>query len=567
MGYDNRTMDIQNPRKIFIGVAWPYVNGDIHFGHLAGYLIPADIFARFNRFIGNDVLMVSGSDCHGTPTTIEADKRGLTPLDIVNEYHPKHEALFHALNLSFDLYTRTDNPTHKRIVQDMFVAFIEKGLLYKESSEQYFSEQENRFLPDRYVEGECPHCHDNDARSDQCDNCGKLLAQGELINPISKLSKTPVTMKSTEHYFFDWPQLQDFLKKYVDTRGEGWRPWIRGESLRWLGEGLKGRPVTRDIDWGIEIPADRIPEGKLLAGHDHKRLYVWFEAVIGYLSASVKQSEEGGKEWKSFWYNEEAKHYYFAGKDNLVFHTLFWPGQLHAYDEKLNLPDVPAINQFLTLNNEGFSKSFGVTLDPQKIINDFGLDIVRFYLCLIMPENADSDFTWEDFIVKTNNLLIANLGNFLFRTLKLSEGLNFSGAAPDKEIVLAAETALAEAKALLAGCNFKRYGETILELSALANKYLSDTTPWTVKKTDEKRYLDIMAGAAYISLALAALITPITPATSDKLKAMLGIALDRWPQADTLGLLLASVKVTDPAPLFKKIEADPTAENFNEKYK
>ncbi len=552
-------------QKIFIGVAWPYVNGDIHFGHLAGYLIPADIFARFHRFLGNDVLMVSGSDCHGTPTTIEADKRGLTPSQIVDEYHPKHEALFRQLQLSFDLYTRTDNPTHTRVVQDMFVAFIEKGFLYKETSDQYYSETDQRFLPDRYVEGICPHCGDSEARSDQCDHCGRLLAQGELINPISKLSKTPVSMKETEHYFFDWPKLESFLTAYVKERGQNWRPWVANESLRWLENGLKGRPVTRDIDWGIEIPADRIPADKLLAGHEHKRLYVWFEAVIGYLSASIKQSEEGGQDWESFWRNSEAKHYYFAGKDNLVFHSLFWPGQLHAYDETLHLPDVPAINQFLTLNNEAFSKSFGVTLDPRKILADFDLDIVRLYLCLIMPENSDSDFTWADFIAKTNNLVIANLGNFIFRTLKLSEELDFSTALADQKVIAETNQCLEKAKALLSECKFKNYAELTLELSAYGNKYLSETTPWTVKKTDQAAYQAIMANSLYITVALAALLKPIAPGTSDKLCGMLGIELKEWPTAPLLDELLKRVKITSPEPLFKKIEADPT--DFNERYK
>ncbi len=565
MTYYNKTMSTKNTKNIFIGVAWPYVNGDIHFGHLAGYLIPADIFARFNRFIGNDVLMVSGSDCHGTPTTIEADKRGLTPSQVVDEYHPKHEALFKELGLTFDLYTRTDNPTHKRVVQDMFVAFIEKGYLYKEKSEQYYSETDQRFLPDRYVEGTCPHCGDAEARSDQCDNCGRLLNQGELINPLSKLSKTPVIMKETEHYFFDWPKLDNFLTTYVTEREKNWRPWVANESLRWLKNGLKGRPVTRDIDWGIEIPADRIPTDKLLAGYEHKRLYVWFEAVIGYLSASIKQSEEGGQDWQPYWHNKDAQHYYFAGKDNLVFHSLFWPGQLHAYDESLHLPDVPAINQFLTLNNEAFSKSFGVTLNPRKILADFDLDIIRFYLCLIMPENSDSDFTWSDFIAKTNNLLIANLGNFLFRTLKLSEELNFADVSPDEIIIAETHKALAEANVLLSQCKFKNYAERILELSAFANKYLSDTTPWTVKKTDMERYRVIMAGSLYITIALAALLKPIAPATFDKLIAMLGIDLKQWPEPSDISNLLQNIKISNLSPLFKKIEADPS--DFNEKYK
>jgi methionyl-tRNA synthetase len=554
-------------KKIFVGVAWPYVNGNIHFGHLAGYLIPADIFARFHRFIGNEVMMVSGSDCFGTPVTVEADKRQTDPKTIVEEYHPQHDALFKKLNLSFDLYTKTDNPVHKEIVQDLFITLLEKGLLYRDRSGQYYSETENRFLPDRYVEGTCPFCADTEARSDQCDNCGRVLAQGELINPISKLNKAPVSMKETEHYFFDWPKLESFLKTYVAKYGPDWRPWIFNESTRWLEGGLKPRAITRDLDWGVEIPADRIPADQLIAGYEHKRIYVWFEAVIGYLSASIKLSRDSNKPdyWHEFWHNPEAGHYYFMGKDNLVFHTIFWPGQLHTYDEKLHLPDVLAVNQFLTLNNEAFSKSFGVTLDPNKILEDFDLDIIRLYLCLIMPENHDSDFTWDDFIAKTNNLIIANLGNFLFRTLKLSENLSFTTSTPDETVVAEVNKSLSEAKELLANCNFKRYAERIMDLSAFANKYLSDTAPWIVKKTDETAYISIMHGALLISLALTAMMTPITPSTAKKLADMHSIELLEWPSIETIQELVKTIIVKDPTPLFKKIEADPS--DFNERYK
>ena len=556
-----------SPKKIFIGVAWPYVNGNIHFGHLAGYLIPADIFARFNRFIGNEVMMVSGSDCFGTPVTVEADKRQTTPQAIVSEYYPQHETLFNKLQLSFDLYTKTDNPVHKEVVQDLFITLLQKGLLFKNRSDQYFSETEKRFLPDRYVEGTCPHCGDTEARSDQCDNCGKVLAQGELIKPISKLTKVSVTMKETEHYFFDWPKLETFLNTYVSQYGPNWRPWIFNESRNWLENGLKPRAITRDLDWGVEIPADQIPADQLIEGHEHKRIYVWFEAVIGYLSASIKLSRDNNTPdyWQEFWHNADAKHYYFMGKDNLVFHTIFWPGQLHAYDEKLHLPDFPAVNQFLTLNNQAFSKSFGVTLDPNKILEDFDLDLIRIYLCLIMPENHDSDFSWDDFIAKTNNVVIANLGNFLFRTIKLSEGLNFHSTKPDEKVVAEVAAAITEAKDLLAGCNFKKYAERIMELSAFGNKYLSDTTPWIIKKTDENQYISIMHSALLINLALGVLLTPVAPDSASKLFTMLSITVETWPEINTLEELVKNIITNNPEPLFKKIEADST--DFNEKYK
>jgi len=566
---------MSNTKKILIAVAWPYVNGDIHLGHLAGYLLPADIEARFQALIGNDVLMVSGSDCFGTPIALEADKRKLSPAEVVNEHHEKNLELFKKLNLSFfnpdikGLYTKTDNPIHKKTVQDLFVKLLEQDCIYIDSSQQYYSEAENRFLPDRYVEGTCPHCGFNEARSDQCDNCGRLINQGELKNAISKLTKKPVELKSSEHYFFNWKKFEDFLKNdYLKDKDKKWRSWIFNETKRWLDQGLNARAITRDLDWGIEIPAEEIKEKnlKLIDGYEHKRIYVWFEAVIGYLSAS---KEKLGEEWKEFWYNEEARHYYFMGKDNLVFHTLFWPAQLHGYDKNLHLPDIQAINQFLTLNNKGFSKSRGITLDPKKIINDFGLDTVRFYLTLIMPENSDSDFTWEDFIVKTNNLLIANLGNFINRTLKLTQKVDFNLATdkPRNEFIDECKKALDKGKELLENCQFKECGELILELSAFGNKKLSDTTPWKIEDDKITEYNSEMINYVFVILNLIIMLKPIIPDTTKKLEEMMGINIDKWLDEKEIIELAKKVKVTKPEPLFKKIEADPIKENFNEKYR
>ncbi len=556
-------------KNIFIGVAWPYVNGDIHLGHLAGYLLPSDIFARFNRFIGNNVLMVSGSDCFGTPIALEADKRKLKPAEVVAEYHTKNLQLFKDLGLSFDLYTKTDNPIHTEVVQDVFITLLNKGLIYPDSSDQYYSETENKFLPDRYVEGTCPHCNFAEARSDQCDSCDRILAQGELINPISKLTKTPVIIKKSQHYFFAWGKLETFLETYLKEHGAKWRPWIFNEAERWLKGGLNSRAITRDLDWGVGIPVDKMKPDQIIEGHEHKRIYVWFEAVIGYLSASIQYSKEYNNEtWKDFWYNDAAGHYYFMGKDNLVFHTLFWPGQLHGYDEKLHLPDVQAINQFLTLGNEGFSKSRGISLNPKKIADDFGLDLIRLYLCLIMPENSDSDFTWSDFIVKTNNLVIANLGNFINRTFKLAENQDFSEAnllplLEDENKTV--EYFLSHGKKLIEDCKFRDYAENMLSLSAGGNLYLSNTAPWKIKD-DPEQYASVVFGAIKVTVALAVMLRPIAPESSIKLTKMLGIEIDTWPNDISITELARKVKITNPEPLFKRIEADPETENFNEKY-
>ena len=337
------------------------------------------------------------------------------------------------LGISFDLYTKTDNPNHKKIVQDFFVKLLERGLIFKKETEQYYSPEEKRFLPDRYVEGKCPHCGFAEARSDQCENCGRVLSPGELQNPKNRTSGKPAALKPTEHYFFDWPKLQPFLEKYVAGR-EGWRNWVLKETEGWLKTGLKPRAITRDLDWGVEIPIERIPKELRIDNYEHKRIYVWFEAVIGYFSASLEWAELQGKQWEDWWYDKDAIHAYFMGKDNLVFHTLFWPGQLHACDEKLHLPDLPVINQFLNLEGRKFSKSRGIIIDSKYFVETYGLDALRFYLTLIAPESADTDFTWADFVGKNNEILIGNLGNFVNRTLTLAQALEFDGKNIDKKL-------------------------------------------------------------------------------------------------------------------------------------
>jgi methionyl-tRNA synthetase len=343
-------------KKIFIGAAWPYVNGDLHIGHLAGYLLPADIFSRFCRLCGYETLMVSGTDCHGTPITVEADKRGVKPEDIVSEYTPKIHYLLKLYDLTFDIFTSTTTENHKKITQEFFLRLLKNGYIFKAKQLQYFSPEEKRFLPDRYVEGKCSFCGAEEQRGDQCEKCGRVLNPGELINPVSKLTKKPVTLKETEHYFLDYSKLQPLIESYV-KESKHWRKWVYEESLAWLKEGLKPRAITRDLDWGIEIPEKEIPDEMKLESFEHKRFYVWFEAVIGYFSASVEWANKNSRDFREFWQNEDCLHYYFMGKDNLSFHTLFWPGQLLGQHMNLNLPYFPWVNNFLFLEGQKFSKS------------------------------------------------------------------------------------------------------------------------------------------------------------------------------------------------------------------
>lgn len=556
-------------KNIFIGVAWPYVNGDLHVGHLAGYLLPADIFARFNRFIGNNVLMVSGSDCFGTPITVEADKRGVKPQVIVDEYHPKNVELFKKIGISFDVYTKTLEAAHQKLVQDFFVAMLKEGLITRDKTEQYYDPVEKRFLPDRYVEGTCPVCKTEGARSDQCETCNRLLNQGELINPVSKITRKPVELKETEHYFADWAGMEKFLKQYVESRGPNWRTWVYKETQGWLKSGLTSRAITRDLDWGVEIPADRIPDNLKITGLEHKRIYVWFDAVIGYLSASKqwKGTEQNGTKltWESFWYDEanspdhqdnRADHYYFMGKDNLVFHTLFWPGQLHAYDPKLHLPDFPAINQFLTVEGHKFSKSRGITVDSRYITDAYGVDPVRFYFASIFPEHGDANFSWQDFVERHNSVLIGNLGNFINRTVTLAKDIDWSKPfAVTAEVEEQINSQLIACKEAGQDVELKKYIEELLKLADFGNKYLAKNEPWKIRKTDAAKFTQIIGDALMITLTLQALITPVIPDTAKKMGDMLGVSVKTWPDStDTLVDLLHSLKISKPSPLFSQID-------------
>lgn len=541
-------------QRIFIGVAWPYVNGDIHIGHLAGYLLPADIFARFHRAKGNEVLMVSGSDCFGTPITLEAEKRGVPPGEIVAEYHAKDVALFRDLEISFDRYTKTDTANHIAVSQDIFLTLLKKGYIFKGTSEQYYSPDTERFLPDRYVEGTCLRCGYLDARSDQCDQCGSVLEPETLGNPRSKTSGKSVILKPTEHYFLDWSKLSDFLTEYVQAKAGGWREWVKNETEGWLREGLKPRPITRDIEWGVPVPHEQIPESQKLNGAEHKRIYVWFEAVIGYLSAS-REWAEGTERWKEFWYGD-VTHYYFMGKDNLVFHTLFWPGELYAYDEGLHLPDVPVINQFLTLEGKKFSKSRGITIDSRYLVETYGLDPVRFYLCSIMPEQTDTNFSWEDFVKKHNDLLIGTFGNFINRTLTLGKGIVFSnGEKIDASVEAEVAERIGDARTALEQCEFKRYVTVLLSLADFGNKYVSAKEPWFIK--DRTEFASVVENALFIVLGLFLVSQPLLPATCKRLSELLGVPVPPWriPEIHILRALLPHLWIQTSEPLFQKIDA------------
>ncbi len=546
-----------NKTRILVADAWPYVNGKLHIGHLAGHVVPADIFARFNRFIGNEVLFVSGSDCYGTPITVEADKRGTTPQAIVDEYHPAIVELYKIYGISYDLYTKTATPNHTKVVQDMFVALCEHGYISIGSSQQYYDASQKRFLPDRYVEGVCVHCGFVGARSDQCDNCGRVLSPGELKNPVSKLTNKPVELRETEHYFLDLPKLSPILEAFVEKREKNWRSWVREETRGWLKQGLERRAITRDLEWGIPIPVERLPQELRIEGVDRKRIYVWFDAVIGYLSASIEWGKKNDT-WKPFWYpndNVPTKHYYFMGKDNLVFHTLFWPAQLYGYDEHIHLPDEYPINQYLNLGGHKFSKSRGVIVDSRDIAQQYGVDPVRFYITSILPESADANFTWDDFHRFYNDIMIGTFGNFLNRVLTLAKDLSWTQAPTVDDSIQQGIADILAARQHLSACEFKAYVARLLAAAAIGNKYIDTQKPWKLDKASTE-YQNVIGNALYLVIGLGIAIVPLIPETASKLQRMIGVSISTWEEDLTsqIASMVTQARVEGVAPLFKKLE-------------
>lgn len=514
-------------KNVLIGVAWPYVNGDIHIGHLAGYLFPADIYARYRRFKGDSVLMVSGSDCYGTPITVEADKRGISYQELVDEYHPIHYDFFcKELRISFDTFTKTTTTNHKKVVQDFFRKGLESGVIFIDSSLQFYDSSVNKFLPDRYVEGECPACGYKDSRSDQCDNCGRVHNPEDLISPRSRTTNKPVSLKKTQHYYYDWTLGEEFLRDYVSKHNKNWRKWSIAETNKWLKEGLKPRAITRDIDWGIDIPDD-IPEEFKIDNSSQKKIYVWFEAVLGYLSASIEHTSEYHKWWKS----TESELCFFMGKDNLVFHTLFLPYQLHQYDPTLRLPTDVIVNNFLNVENQKISKSRGNSIDSKEFVKKYGLEIAKFYLTSIMPENNDSNFMQEDFEEKVNSTLAGNLGNFVMRSGKLLQKVSHTydfSTSPSTEVLEHIDRILREADTHLSKFEFKKYLESIFELSSLGNKVLQVNEPWKI--SEQNQFDSIMGTIIPFLVALEIITKPIFMDSSDKIALMTGITTTQWPE-------------------------------------
>ena len=418
--------------RILVAVAWPYANGSIHVGQAAGAYVPADIFARYHRLKGNEVLMVSGSDSHGTPVTLEAEKRGVSPEEVFGQYHAEFLDNWDRLGISFDLFTSTHTENHHEVAQDIFTRLHDAGYIYPGVMHQPYCDTDGRFLADRYVEGICPHCGADGARGDQCDACGRTLDPRELVNMACRLCGGEPRIRETEHFFLKLTAFEEGLLNWVREQ-EHWRPNVRNFSIGYLEGGLKDRAITRDIEWGIPLPLD---------GYDGKRIYVWFEAVIGYLSASKEWAARNGEpeRWRSFWQEKECRAYYFMGKDNIPFHTIIWPAMLTGYGG-LNLPyDVPA-NEYLNLEGLKLSTSRDWAVWLPDYLDRYEPDPLRYVLAANMPETSDSDFSWREYVRANNDELVATYGNLVHRVLTMSHR-NFDGRAPEKGQLQAEDEAL-----------------------------------------------------------------------------------------------------------------------------
>ncbi len=580
--------------KIGVFVAWPYANGPLHLGHIAGAYLTADIFARYHRLIGNDVLMVSGSDSHGTPVTITADEEGITPREVFERSHALFLEGWQKLGISFDLFTHTDTENHWAISQDFFSRLLQNGYLYKETAKQIYCETDARFLPDRYITGTCPICGFSRARGDQCDNCGNVLDATQLIEPRCKLAKPGdpphrLIVRESEHFYLDLPAFEKRLLAWLEDKTY-WKPNVLAFVRNYLQSGLHGRAITRDLDWGIPIP---------LPGYASKCIYVWFEAVIGYYSASVEWAKDRGTpdRWKEWWTKApDVRGYYFVGKDNIPFHTIIWPAMLMGYDPDLPLPyDVPA-NEFLNLEGHKFSKSEHWAVWINDYLEKYDPDPLRYLLSVNMPEAADTDFTWREFVRRNNDELIANWGNLANRVLTFTYR-NFDQRVPepgeltdaDRALIEKSEAAFATVGAALARTRFKEAIGIAVELAREANKYIADNAPWFTIKTDRARAGTTLYVALRVIDNLKTLFYPFLPFSSNELHRQLGYEGDllgkfeiktfqetirshtalmyepgqhsqKWAPSQ----LPSGQKLGEPRPLFKKLD-EKTAEEEKSK--
>ncbi|MCS6820867.1 MAG: methionine--tRNA ligase [Microscillaceae bacterium] len=550
----------QTYKRTLVTAALLYANGPVHIGHLAGCYLPADIFVRYKRLCQADILFVSGSDEHGVPITIRAEKEGLTPQQVVDKYHTLIEQSFQGIGISFDIYSRTSKPIHYQTSSDFFLKLHKKNEFLVVESEQFFDQKAQRFLADRYIVGTCPKCGNPNAYGDQCEKCGTTLSPDELINPCSKLSDTPPIRKKTLHWYLPLDRHQkEWLQAWVLSKESSWKNNVFGQCKSWLEQGLNPRAVTRDLDWGVPLPLN-IPEAK------GKVLYVWFDAPIGYISATKELCELKGLDWKTYWQSPDTQLIHFIGKDNIVFHCLIFPAMLKAHGDYI-LPDNVPANEFMNLEGDKISTSRNWAVWLHEYLADFPnqQDTLRYVLCANMPENKDNDFTWKDFQAKNNNELVANLGNFINRAIVLTQQ-NFEAKVPpcyelqaiDNQLIESIKRFPAQIAQAIENYRFREALASVMELSSIGNKYLQDNAPWKLAKENTLESKQRMATVLHLALQLAAnlsiLLEPFLPFSSQKIREMLQLTPRLWAEAGRIDLLPPQQTIQNLGLLFEKIE-------------
>ncbi len=538
-------------KRYLVTSALPYANGPIHIGHLAGVYIPSDIYTRFLRIKGEEVISICGSDEHGVPITLKARNEGVTPQQIVDRYHTLNKKAFADFGIAFDIYSRTSNKTHYDTASDFFLNLYNKGEFTEKVSNQYYDEEAGCFLADRYIMGTCPHCGNENAYGDQCEKCGTSLSPTDLINPHSTISGAKPVLKETLHWYLPLDKYEPWLKKWILEDHKEWKVNVYGQCKSWLDQGLQPRAVSRDLDWGVPVP---------VKGAKGKVLYVWFDAPIGYISATKELTPD----WEKFWKDPETKMIHFIGKDNIVFHCIIFPSMLNAEGSFILPENVPA-NEFLNLESEKISTSRNWAVWLHEYLEDFPgrQDVLRYALCANAPETKDNDFTWKDFQARNNNELVAILGNFVNRTLVLTNNY-YGGLVPecgptnkyDNEVLAEIGKIKSGVESNLENFRFREALKEAMNLARLGNKYLADTEPWKVIKTDPERVRTIMNIALQITANLTIVCEPFLPFSMKKLRGWLNFVEPVWSDAGKTNLLVHGHKTGKPELLFDKIEDD-----------